>query len=119
MSEYKYGYVIIARMDLATGKRYTDSLIDVSEFMGYDLQEWVAKHRVTARLLGAESTPALTEAEYKLRCIPQLALRARYNMADGPLLIKTEEPMVWNDMDTYIGSLTNEDYAELVRSARI
>jgi hypothetical protein len=48
-----------------------------------------------------------------------MALRARYNMADGPLLIKTEEPMVWDDMDIYIGNLTNEDYAKLVRSARI
>lgn len=118
MSEHEHGYVIIARMNLDTGVRYVDSMLDVSEYMGFDLEAWATKERVKAKMLGNKPV-ALDDVSNKLRAIPMMELRARFNMADGPLLIKACTPLGWDELDAYVANLSNEAYAKFVKEAKI
>lgn len=113
MTDTTYAYVILVRVDSDTLTRYVDSMIDMTEFMGYTHKSWQATQRAKLRLLGTEPR------NDKLAAIRPLKLRARSNMADGPLLVKSEVPMTWDDLDTYVAQLDRKDYAAFLKRFRM
>ena len=114
MSEY--GYVFCVRMGY-DGKRYVDSWMDVSRFLGKTFEEFVAGARAKARILG-NKIPETDELIKELNAIHLMKLRARFNMMDGPLYVRTEEPMNYDQLDAWMSSMKEGEYQKFIKTYR-
>ena len=114
MSEY--GYVFCVRMG-HNGKRYVDSWMDVSRFIGKSFEEFVAASMAKAKLLGQE-VPEKDSFIKDLNAIHMMKLRARFNMMDGPLYVRTDEPMNYDHLDSWVSGMSQKEYKKFIKTYR-
>ena len=114
MSEY--GYVFCVRMG-RNGRRYVDSWIDVSRFIGKSFEEFVAASMAKVKLLGQEA-PEKDSLIKDLNAIHMMKLRARFNMMDGPLYVRTEEPMNYDSLDIWVLGMNEGEYQKFIKTYR-
>lgn len=91
----KYAYVVIVRPTLSGA--YAE-VVDVSHMVGQDLEGMCAANRACLRM---GETPPYNIKEHA-NYISVLNLRARLNNAEGPFLVKSEEPIEGDVWDTLV-----------------
>lgn len=109
----EYGYIFLVRMG-QDGVRFIDSWLDVSRFIGPTFQEFVAAQQVKARLQG-QKIPDVKDFARELTQLSTMRLRGRYNMMDGPLYVRTEDPMTYDEMNTLVASKNNKEYQDFIK----
>ena len=112
----EYGYVFLIRMG-HDGVRFIDSWMDVSRYINKSFQEFVAAEQVKARLLGLNQ-PDRYELLREVKSLPTMKLRARYNMMDGPLYVRSDVPITYDEMNTLIASKKGKKYDEFIKTYR-
>jgi hypothetical protein len=108
-----YGYVFLVRMG-QDGVRFVDSWMDVSPYVNKRFREFVASQQVKARLLG-QAQPDMNEVLRGIKSLSTMKLRARFNMMDGPLYVRTEDPMTYDELNTLVASKSNDEYQKFVK----
>ena len=108
-----YGYVFLVRMG-QDGVRYIDSWMDVSRYIGRSFQEFVAAERVKAKLL-RQAEPDMNDIVREVSGLSTMKLRARFNMMDGPLYVRTEEPMTYDELNMFVANKDNDEYQKFVK----
>lgn len=94
-----YTYVILVRPSMEGASA---EVMDVSHLANTNIADMVAANRVCERM-GSEKPYDTVKAEQESQYIHMLWLRARYNNAEGPFLIKAEEPIEGGDVwDTLV-----------------
>lgn len=111
-----YGYVFCVRTN-SDGDRYVDSWMDVSRFLGKSFEEFVAASMVKTKLLG-NKIPETEELIKELNNIHYMKLRARINMMDGPLYIRTDIPMDYDHLNIWVSGMDNREYKKFTKTYR-
>jgi hypothetical protein len=109
----EHGYVFLVRMG-QDGVRYIDSWMDVSRYISKSYNEYVAAERVKARLRGAKN-PNMEEVLREIKSLSTMTLRARFNMMDGPLYVRSDVPITYDEMNTLVASKKNKEYNEFIK----
>jgi hypothetical protein len=99
------------------GVRFVDSWMDVSPYVNKRFREFVASQQVKARLLGQDQ-PDMNEVLRGIKSLSTMKLRARFNMMDGPLYIRTDDPLTLDELDMLVASKSNDEYQEFVKRFR-
>ena len=112
----EHGYIMCIRRDYDTGKRYVDTLVDVTKFIQPEFVGKVHAEHAKLRLKGVDHKHLPL-----LNCLPDMfaiRLRARYNMMDGPVYVRTENPVSWDDWDAFVDALKPDAYQKFLRTYR-
>lgn len=108
-AELNHGYVFLVRWKRR--RAILDSFLDVSEYIG-----------ATGRHLNAVSKlldRPMERLDLVARSIRGMSLRQQFNSdIEGPLLIRTEIPRSAENIEQYLGSLSDEELDDFIRSAR-
>lgn len=89
-----------------------DWVLDVSVAIGKTWQGVMAAEKLTGTIN--------KDAHFLASRIQMVRLRARLDGAVcGPYLIRTQEPMLPDDLETYLNALTPEDRKALLKRAKI
>lgn len=94
----EYAYVILVRPDMEGA--YAE-VMDVSYMVGVDLPSLHAANTVAERM--GETPPYdIRDMESLAQYIGLLSMRARFNNAEGPFLVKTESPITDEQWDALV-----------------
>lgn len=109
MAEPGYTYVVIVRPSMEGA--YAE-VLDVTALANTSLAEKQAVNQALKRM-GDTPLHDIQEEERLANYINMLWLRVRFNNAEGPFLVKTEEPIT--DGETWDRMVRNQDFMERLR----
>jgi len=94
---------------------HIDWFVDLSDkLIGDKVLPKIAK----AKLLG-EDVASVPEIEEVGQVYQAMTLRARFAMAEGPLLVKSKEPMTLEQVETYVRSLAPDELTRFIKRTRV
>jgi hypothetical protein len=112
-----YAYILIIRMNLDTGKKYIDSFMDVSRFLTENYRNLVTKERTKARLKNIPFDDKNLLGD--LSNVGYMQLRARANMADGPVVYRSDTPLSAEEIEKRVRKMNRNTYQRFLKENRI
>jgi hypothetical protein len=98
-------YVVLVRPSMEGA---VAEVLDVSLLIGMDLKGMAAANKMMVRM-GEAAVYDIKKEEQLANFVSVLHLRARFNNAEGPFLVKTEEPIEGDDWDQLVRNPTFMD----------